>query len=65
MYVDSMDNLVSVYIAQTGTWEDQYINLISHIIRPGFNVINIGSQSGLEALIMGKLVGPTGKLFIF
>lgn len=28
-------------------------------------MLNLGSQSGLEALIMGKIVGPTGKLFIF
>ena len=27
--------------------------------------MNLGSQSGLEALVMGKIIGPTGKLFIF
>lgn len=28
-------------------------------------MLNLGSQSGLEALVMGKIIGPTGKLFIF
>lgn len=27
--------------------------------------MNLGSQSGLEALVMGKSIGPEGKLFIF
>lgn len=27
--------------------------------------MNLGSQSGLEAIIMGKIVGPAGRLFIF
>lgn len=28
-------------------------------------MLNLGSQSGLESLTMGKIIGPTGKLFIF
>ena len=29
------------------------------------NVLNLGSQSGLEALVLGKIIGPEGKMFIF
>ena len=65
MYVDSMDKRVSKIISATGTWEPSLISLIGHIVKPGDNVLNLGSQSGLEALVMGKIVGPTGKLFIF
>lgn len=65
MYVDSKDHSVSNFIANTGTWEPHYINLIGHIVKPGDNVLNLGSQSGLEALVMGKIVGSKGKLFIF
>jgi hypothetical protein len=65
MYIDQKDFLVSNMIDKTGTWEPHFINLISHIVKAGDNVINLGSQSGLEAVVMGKIVGPTGKLFIF
>lgn len=34
-------------------------------MKPGYKVLNLGSQSGLEALIMGKIIGGTGRLFIF
>jgi hypothetical protein len=65
MYVDSRDAIVSRQIMYSGTWEPHYIALLGYIIKPGYNVLNLGSQSGLEALIMGKIVGPNGKLFIF
>ena len=65
MYVDNTDKAVSTSIAKRGTWEPHYIKLIGHIVKPGMNILNLGSQSGLEAIIMGKLIGPQGKLFIF
>ena len=65
MYVDDQDGLVSGVIASAGTWEPHFINLIAHILKPGDYALNLGSQSGLEALVIGKLVGSTGKLFIF
>ena len=65
MYVDSNDATVSNLIAISGTWEPEYIQLIGNIVKEGDNVINLGSQSGLEALVMGKIIGPTGRLFIF
>jgi FkbM family methyltransferase len=39
--------------------------LIGRLVKPGDHVLNLGSQSGLEALVMGKIIGETGKLFIF
>ncbi len=65
MYVDSNDATVSNLIAISGTWEPEYIQLIGNIVKEGDNVINLGSQSGLEALVMGKIIGSTGRLFIF
>ena len=37
---------------------------MGHIIKTGDKVLNLGSHVGLEALIIGKLVGPDGKLYI-
>lgn len=65
MYVDGKDMTVSRSIQSSGTWEPEYINLIGHIVQKGNSVLNLGSQSGLEALVMGKIVGERGRLFIF
>lgn len=65
MYIDAKDTMVSNSIASSGTWEPNYVSLLGHLIKPGNSVLNLGSQSGLEALVMGKIVGPKGKLFIF
>ena len=65
MYVDAKDYMVSNSITLSGTWEPNYINLIAHIVKPGNNVLNLGSQSGLEAIVMGKIIGSSGRLFIF
>ena len=60
-----MDTMGPFTISNTGTWEPNFISLIGKIVKPGKNVLNLGSQSGLEALVMGKIVGPKGKVFIF
>ena len=65
MYVDAKDRLISYMIVSTGTWQHDFISLIGHIVKSGNFVLNLGAQSGLEAIIMGKIVGPTGKIFVF
>jgi FkbM family methyltransferase len=41
------------------------MKLIGNIVKPGNNVVNLGSHIGFEAIIMGKIIGPTGRMFIF
>ena len=55
MFLDSEDKSVSMYIATGGTWQPSNVNIIGHIIKQGDNILNLGSQSGMEAIIMGKL----------
>ncbi len=35
------------------------------MLKKGDSVLNLGSQTGLEAVLMGKMVGETGKLTLF
>ena len=65
MFVDNTDKTVSQSIAALGTWEPHYIRLMGYIVKPGMNVLNLGSQVGLEAIVLGKIIGRSGKLFIF
>ena len=35
------------------------------MVKSGDSVLNVGSQTGFEALQMGKQVGPNGKVYVF
>lgn len=65
MYIDGKDGSVSKKIKTTGSWEPYIAAIISRLVKPGDNIINLGSQSGMEALIMGKRIGDKGHMFIF
>jgi len=64
MIVDAADNTVSKSIRDKGTWQSNYVHVIAMFIQPGMNVLNLGSQTGMEAIFMGKIIGAKGKLYI-
>jgi len=37
---------------------------MARFVKEGDTIINIGSHVGLEALVLGKIIGNNGKLFI-
>lgn len=41
------------------------MRLIAYFLKKGFKVLNLGPQTGLEAIMIGKLIGSSGELFIF
>lgn len=43
-------------IMSQGTFEPAQINLLGRLLRPGYKFLNIGSQSGMEAIIAAKIV---------
>jgi tRNA A58 N-methylase Trm61 len=65
MYVDKRDKFVSQDIRKYGSYQGANSYLIGELVNPGNKVLNVGSQTGQEALVMAKVIGPTGKLFIF
>lgn len=38
---------------------------MARFVKEGDTVLNIGSHIGLEAVVMGKIVGGKGRLFMF
>jgi FkbM family methyltransferase len=65
MIVDPTDQVVSKSILDTGSWETSLLTFIAAFVSPTHSVLNIGSQTGMEAVLMGKLVGPGGRLTVF
>ena len=35
------------------------------LVKPGMKVINVGTQSGMEAMRFGHIIGPSGKMHLF
>ena len=63
MVVDTRDGMVAKILRDEGAWGDfeHYIRFV----KEGDVVLNIGSHIGFEGMIIGKVIGPTGKIFFF
>jgi FkbM family methyltransferase len=48
-----------------GTWEPEVVEIISKHVKPGMRVLDIGAHGGFYALLLSKLVGPTGQVIAF
>lgn len=62
--IDSQDALVSTMIRSGGSWEPKNLRTMARFVTEGNTILNIGSHIGLEAIVLGKIVGPKGRLFI-
>jgi hypothetical protein len=65
MVVDSIDEAVSRSIRDKGTWQPELIHVMAMFAQPGDTILNLGPQTGLEAVILGKIVGDSGNLYLF
>jgi len=63
--VDSRDLSVSEHIRVGGSWEAKNLRTVARLVKKGDTVLNVGSHVGLEAMVLGRIVGDSGKLFIF
>jgi len=48
-----------------GTWEPEVVEIITNHVKPGMRVLDIGAHGGFYALLLSKLVGPTGQVIAF
>jgi hypothetical protein len=52
-------------IMKEGTFEPETIALMGRLLRPGFNMLNLGVHTGLEAMVAANIVGENGHLYLF
>lgn len=50
---------------RSGAWHEPELDLISHVVRPGDNVIDIGANYGVYAYHLSRAVGPGGRVYSF
>jgi FkbM family methyltransferase len=46
-------------------WEPHFRTVVQHLIKESDTVIDCGANFGYNAVLMGKQIGPTGKLVAF
>ena len=61
----SNDNVISNSIATSGFWGSDQIEAFRHHVRPGDCAIDIGANLGHHSVVLGQLVGPTGRVLAF
>ena len=57
MIVDALDKTVSKSITMKGIWDSAAVHTMALFLQPGMKVLNLGPQTGLEAIVMGKIIG--------
>jgi FkbM family methyltransferase len=65
IFVDPADEQLSPSIIAYGIWETWIENVVRRLVGPGDRVIEVGANVGYYTLIIGSLIGPTGRLDAF
>jgi FkbM family methyltransferase len=65
IFVDPLDEHLTPSIVAYGRWESWIERTIRRLLKPGDRVIEVGANVGYYTLIMGALIGPSGRLDAF
>jgi len=63
-WFDTGDREMGLVMAMN-RYEPEVLELMKATIRPGMRCIDAGANTGYYTCIMGKMVGPTGKIYAF
>lgn len=63
--IDGNQILVDQHAADPTLTQPYVSAIIAKLLRPGDNILQVGAGIGYDAVSMGKIVGPKGRLFIF
>lgn len=53
------------FLLSGGSWEPHVRQAIRNVIKPGQNVVVLGSHVGVHLMLISRLVGDTGKIYAF
>ncbi len=63
MFVSNLDERHGVQLQMNGYWEMGVTEVLTKLIKPGMNVIDIGANYGYFSFLMAELVRPQGHLY--
>jgi FkbM family methyltransferase len=59
------DQHVSPAISSTGEWEPFTTRVMASLLQAGDSVLDIGANIGWYSVVLGKIVGPSGRVLAF
>ena len=59
------NDAIAQHLKSGKPWEPHFKTVVQHLVKEGDTVLDCGSNFGYNAVIMGKQIGPSGKLFAF
>src|SRR5262249_37644456 len=62
MYVDTRDHVHAPHLMMDGFWESWITVAMMRALSPGMVAVDVGANLGYYTIVMGKSVGPTGRV---
>jgi FkbM family methyltransferase len=59
------NDAIAQHLKSGKPWEPHFKTVVQHLVKEGDTVLDCGANFGYNSVIMGKQIGPTGKLFAF
>jgi FkbM family methyltransferase len=59
------NDAIAQHLKSGKSWEPHFKTVIQHLVKEGDTVLDCGANFGYNAVIMGKQIGPSGRLFAF
>lgn len=64
LFIDLADHFIGLSVAR-GDYEVQETRYTRSIVKPGQTVLDIGANIGYFSILLGSLVGPSGRVYAF
>jgi FkbM family methyltransferase len=65
MFVDTRDHVLAPHLMTDGYWESWITLAMLRALRPGMTAVDVGANYGYYTILMGRSVGPSGKVVAF
>jgi FkbM family methyltransferase len=62
LYADSQDVGIVPHLAMDGYWEAWMTLAVARVLQPGWHCIDVGANHGYYTVLMGGIVGKTGRV---
>ena len=59
------NDAIAQHLKSGKPWEPHFKTVVQYLVKEGDTVLDCGANFGYNSVIMGKQIGPTGKLFAF
>jgi FkbM family methyltransferase len=64
-FINTDDRGIAMWIILGGVWETFVDDVLCRLAKPGMNFLDVGANMGYNAVKIGRLIGPSGRIFAF